>query len=324
MQKWFKNIPEGTKDSLFEECKIKRKVENELKTVFEGMGYNEIITPSIEFLDVFYATDTFKSENMYKLSDAKNRLLVLRPDCTTPIARVVSTRLKDVKRPIKLYYNQNVFRANDNFNGKRDEFTQSGVELIGADGFKADLDIILTAISALKSCFGNDFKVEIGHIGFFKAIAELCQLSNEDYELSRNLIEQKNLASLNALLSKYGQKAEKLKMLPRLFGGNEVFVEAEKLKLNKQANDILNYLKKLYDELCNLGYKDNIIVDLGLVNKINYYTGIVFIGYVDGSGKKVLSGGRYDNLLSKFGTDEDATGFAINVDCVADIILKKK
>lgn len=322
MQKWFKNIPEGTKDSLFEECKIKRKVENEFKTVFEGMGYNEIITPSIEFFDVFYAPDTFKSENMYKLFDAKNRLLVLRPDCTTPIARVVATKLKDLPRPIKLYYNQNVFRANDNLGGKRDEFTQCGVELIGADGFKADIQIILTAISSLKSCFSDNFKLEIGHIGFFKAIAGLCELSNEDYEEARNLIEQKNLASLNSLLLKYGEKAEKLKILPRLFGGSEVFIEAVKEGLNDEAIKILNYLKELYDELCKLGYKNNIIVDLGLVNKINYYTGIVFIGYIDGSGQKVLSGGRYDNLLSKFGSDEPATGFAINVDCVADTLLK--
>lgn len=319
MKKWIKNIPEGTKDSLFEECKLKRSIESSLKNGFEKMGYNEIITPSIEFFDVFYMQKTFDAENMYKLFDSKNRLLALRPDCTTPIARVVATRLKDSPLPLKLYYNQNVFRTNDNFNGKRDEITQCGVELIGEAGLDADVALILAAITSLKECVGDNFKIEIGNVGIFKSLAVQCGLSQEDFEDARAFIESKNFAALNSLLDKYGEKGARLKKLPSLFGGSEVFDEIK----SEETNEILDNLKKLYDALCKKGQEKYILIDLGYVNHIDYYTGIVFRGYIDGSGQTVLSGGRYDKLLEKFGFDAPATGFAINVDAVADTILRE-
>ena len=320
MTKWIKNIPEGTKDGLFEDCKIKRKAESALKEGFEKMGYNEIITPSIEFFDVFFQQEGFDAESMYKLFDSKNRLLVLRPDCTTPIARVVSTRLKDAPLPLRLYYNQNIFRTNDNFNGKRDEVTQCGVELIGAKGIKADVDIIASAVISLKRCYGENFKIEIGHEGLFNSLVQTGNIEKEDEERIRRYIENKNIASLNNLLKKYGDASSVLRLLPKLFGGIEVIDEALKEIKDKKAVEIVNYLKNIYDELKNLGLEKYIMIDLGLIHKINFYTGIIFRGYIEGSGLTVLSGGRYDTLLSKFGYNLPATGFAVNVDAIVENI----
>lgn len=321
MRKLAKSIPEGTRDLIFEDCLLKRSIENKIKSVFTMRGYKEIITPSLEYLDVFInGGNSLSDEQMYKLFDSKNRNLVLRPDNTMPIARMMATRLKDIELPLRLYYNQNVFRINDYHNGKRDEITQCGIELIGKKGLKADVEIISTAIEALEKSSSSDFKIEIGHVGFFNALAQYAGLNDEDYEKIRVYTEKKNLTSIDSILEAYGENAKPLKILPRLFGSEEVLIEAEKIAVDENAKGILQYLINLYNELCILGYKDCILIDLGLVHHIDYYTGIIFRGYINGSGQTVLTGGRYDGLLSKFGMDLPSTGFAINIDAVADAV----
>lgn len=321
MRKFAKSIPEGTKDLIFEDCELKRSIENNICSFLKMRGYREIITPSIEFLDVFInAGNSLSDEYMYKLFDSKNRTLVLRPDNTMPIARLTATRLKDLEIPLRLYYNQNIFRINDNHNGKRDEVTQCGVELIGNKGLKADVEIISTAISALKKSCDSGFKIEIGHVGFFNALCQQAELKVEDYDRIREFTEKKNFDAIDKLLESYGENAQPLKTLPRLFGGNEVLLEAQAIAVSNTAKETLKYLKMLYSELCTLGFKDYILIDLGLVHYIDYYTDIIFRGYVSGSGQTALTGGRYDGLLSKFGTELPSTGFAINIDVVADAI----
>ena len=102
--------PEGTKDLLFSECIIRRNIENTLREIFSSRGYCEIITPGLEFYDVFNLNSRyFPQVNLYKLTDSKGRLLVMRPDSTMPIARVVATRLRDAVLPLKLCYNQKIY-----------------------------------------------------------------------------------------------------------------------------------------------------------------------------------------------------------------------
>ncbi len=317
--------PEGTKDLLFDECIIRREIEDKIHDIFKSRGYCELITPGLEFFDVFSLNSRyFPQESLYKLIDNKGRLLVLRPDSTMPIARVVATRLKDAVLPLRLYYNQCVYTINPSLTGRSDQIAQMGIELIGSSSKMADLEVISTAIDVLSTCSDDNFSLEIGDVGFFKELMCLLNVDDDVKENIRHLIEMKNYPALNDLLDSLGDNKvnNALKQLPRLFGGEEVFEKASKLFSNKKIDEILSNLKKLYKDTSKLNGNGIITVDLGMVNRTDYYTGVIIKGYLAGYGEEVLSGGRYDKLISEFGYDVPATGFAVNVNAVSAIIAK--
>lgn len=318
--------PEGTRDLLFEDCAAVRAVETRLQNSFKAKGYSEVITPGLEFYDVFNMKSRyFPQESMYKLVDNKLRLMVVRPDSTMPIARMTATRLREQELPIRLCYSQSVYRSKPSMRGRSDEIRQTGIELIGSASKRAELEILSNALEVLSSFQTEGFRLELGHIGFFKAMIEKLDCDSDTAENIRSLIEVKNYPALNDLLDTVGdsQAARALKQLPRLFGGEEVFEEAAKLYSDPQADEVLAELKETYERANALGYKGMITIDLGLVNRMDYYTGTVIKGYIEGCGDAVLSGGRYDKLLSEFGYDVPAAGFAVNVDAVARAEMKK-
>ena len=318
--------PEGTRDLLFEDCAAVRAVETRLQNSFKAKGYSEVITPGLEFYDVFNMKSRyFPQESMYKLVDNKLRLMVVRPDSTMPIARMTATRLREQELPIRLCYSQSVYRSKPSMRGRSDEIRQTGIELIGSASKRAELEILSNALEVLSSFQTEGFRLELGHIGFFKAMIEKLDCDSDTAENIRSLIEVKNYPALNDLLDTVGdsEAARALKQLPRLFGGEEVFEEAAKLYSDPQADAVLAELKETYERANALGYKGMITIDLGLVNSMDYYTGTVIKGYIEGCGDAVLSGGRYDKLLSEFGYDVPAAGFAVNVDAVARAEMKK-
>lgn len=319
------NTPEGTRDRLFAECQERRQVQERLTRLFRQRGFLEVSTPDTEYYDLFTQSGcAISQEQMIKLVDASGKFCVMRPDSTTPIARVAATKLRSVALPQRLYYQQTVYRSHGVHNGGSREIPQCGVELIGAKGKKADLEIIAIAIDALRACGAPRFHVELGHADFFRDLAAQLELGEEGVENVRSLIEEKNFAALNSFLAPFnGHPASvALRQLSRLFGGVEVLAEAEKLAGKTQA---VEYLHALYDELSAAGYGQFVRFDLGMVHQIDYYTGVVFRGYVEGAGDAALSGGRYDNLVGAFGREAQATGFAVDVDAVArtlpDIVL---
>ena len=324
MKRYCKVIPEGTRDLLFEECIAHRTVEHLLASVFQAHGFHEVITPGLEFYDVFSLGSVgIPQEFMYKLTDHRGRLMVLRPDSTLPIARLTATRLQNESRPLRLYYNQTVYRNNPSLMGRSDEITQSGIELLGASGRRADLEVMVTAVEALSRC-APDFRIELGHAGFFRALAARLPITEELREDIRTSIESKNYSALDLILDRLEPTPEVLaiRRLPRLFGGEEVFDEAASLCGNsEQANHTLVYLRELYHALAGLGLGENLIIDLGLVQRNDYYSDIVFSGYAEGVGDAVLTGGRYDSLLQAFGVPMPAVGFAINVDALTELML---
>lgn len=317
--------PEGTKDYLFGECIVIRDIENTLVNLFKSHGYSEMITPGLEFYDVFNLNSRyFPQENLYKLTDSKGRLLVMRPDTTMPIARVVATRLRDAMLPLKLFYNQTVYRTGPALKGRSDEIVQTGIELIGSQLKMADLEVISTAVESLKS-FGMEFSLEIGHIGIFKELVGRLEVSDKTKEKIRMLIETKNFPALNDLLDSLGNSSvtNALKSLPALFGGEEVFEKAEEIMPDENIKRLLDELREIYCDAAEIcGNDGEITVDLGLVNKTDYYTGIIIKGYLQGHGEEVISGGRYDKLISEFGYDIPAVGFAVNINAVAKVIEK--
>ena len=224
MKNYSKITPEGTKDLLFEECLANRTVSSILGSVFSNRGFHEVLTPGIEFYDLFSEEISgIPMEYMFKMSDSKGRLMVVRPDSTLPIARMVSTRLMNERHPIRLYYNQRVYRYNPGLTGRSNEVMQTGIELIGARGKRADIETITTAIEALSRCV-PDYRIEIGNASFFKALAKNLPVSDEKREKIRKYIESKNYSALNSALDKLEQTeaVSVIRRLPRLFGGVEV------------------------------------------------------------------------------------------------------
>ena len=318
--------PEGTRDLLFNDCLARRAVENKLAELFKGFGYSEVVTPGIEFYDLFSGSSrNFQQESMYKLTDSKGRLIAMRPDSTIPIARLASTRLKDAKLPLRLYYNQTIYENNALLKGRSDEFVQAGTELIGGENIKrADYEALCMAVEALAEFDKENFRLEIGHIGYFKELVQRLDVDDRVREEIRLLISAKNYPALNDLLDEVGdnQITNALKQLPRLFGGIEVFDKAAELFTDEKIASILEHLKEVYHRLSSLGYEGKISVDLGIVSHTDYYTGIVFKGYLSGVGQSVLKGGRYDGLLAEFGNPCPAVGFGVNCDAVANYLRK--
>lgn len=314
------NTPEGTRDRLFAECRERRQVQQALTGLFRRRSYAEVITPEVEFYDLFLQSgNPMPQEAMLKIIDRSGKIMVMRPDSTTPIARVAATKLRSLPLPQRLYYDQTVFRSGREHRGGSSEIAQCGVELIGASGRKADLEMIALAVDCLRESGLEHFHIELGHVGFFRELTARMDMSAAAVEQMRALIEGKNFAALGDLLEPYaGQSAAKpLRRLSHLFGGAGVLDEAEALS---GGSDALDYLRDVYAELKAAGYGKYIRFDLGLVHQIDYYTGVVFRGYVEGAGDAVLSGGRYDKLVEAFGRPAQATGFAVDVDAVASCL----
>lgn len=318
--------PEGTRDLLFEDCISRHLVESKIKDVLVPRGFAEVITPALEFYDVFSPENHgIPQENMYKLVDMKGRLMAVKPDLTMPIARLACTRLKDHPLPLRLYYNQNAYRINPADSGHSDEVDQIGIEVIGVGGRRADLEALDLAIRSMESCGLSNYRIEIGHIGIFNALTARLNLDARRKEQLRELIMTKNYPALNDQMDRMKdmQTAAALKRLPALFGGEEVLDELKTLVDDEEINRVVDYLRSLLADLKELGADRHISLDLGIVGRNEYYTGIVFQGYTEGIGDTVLTGGRYDTLLSDYGMDLPAIGFGVDVDAVARVVRRE-
>lgn len=329
MNQYAISTPEGTRDRLFAATRMFRQNEKRIRDLFEARGYDEIITPSLEYYDVFtQAGSSIGQEKMYKLTDRNGRLLVLRPDNTTPIARVVTTKLNDDVLPLRLYYMQKVHRASSFHRGHSTEVMQAGAELLGARGMMADIDILTTAFAALAAVRGETFRIELSYAAIYKELIQSLNVDAETAERIRSNIENKSYAALGDELEPYQDREayRALKAMPNLFGGSEVLDEPGRFdRQSGRTQWQWHYLKNLIDATTNAGYGENVMIDLGLVQEIDYYTGLMFRGYMGGAGSPVLAGGRYDNLCAKFGRDIPATGFAIDIDALSESVdLKKK
>ena len=325
MNKYDRITPEGTRDALFAECTLRRQLENRLHGLFTARGYSEIITPTLEFYDVFNRdSQPFPMEKMYKLTDSKGRLMVLRPDNTVPIARVCATRLRNAALPLRLCYHQSIHMISPSLKGRDDEISQAGIELIGSDSRMADLEVIAAAVDALQAC-GEEYTLELGNAAFFRTLMQQIPASEEIKETVRDCIETKNYPALNDLLDTLPESdtTKALRMLPRLFGGEEVFEKARALFSGTEFTGLLDDLHALWKSVAQFAGAARVTVDLGMMHRTDYYTGMILRGYLSGYGEEILSGGRYDKLLSEFGYDVPATGFAVNIDAAVKVLSKQ-
>lgn len=321
MNRYQISTPEGTRDLLFKPARRLRTVEQRVRQSLEDRGYSEVITPAIEYYDVFaQANPAVGQENMLKIVDRAGRICVARPDNTTPIARIAATRLEGAELPVRLYYSQKVFRSIAEGHGHKSEFLQVGAELIGSDGLEADLDILTAAFSALEQAEAGSFRIELGHAEIYKALIEALGVDEQTAEDIRRLIENKSFAALGDALAPYQGSAayQALCAMPQLFGGVEVLDQVEHMTGNMRVLAAVAYLRRVYTALEQAGFGESVIIDLGLVHEMDYYTGIMFRGYLGGAGAAILAGGRYNALCAKFGRDLPAAGFGIDVERIAE------
>ncbi|WP_235919633.1 ATP phosphoribosyltransferase regulatory subunit [Heliomicrobium undosum] len=313
-------IPPGMRDLLPGNAREKRLLENEWVKLFSSWGYQEVATPTVEYLDTL-ALDTGEEirDRLFQFFDRQGRILALRPEMTTPIARLVATRLRQCPFPQRLFYAANVFRYEEPQAGRQREISQAGVELVGAPGPLADAEVIAMAVEALRASGLEDFQISLGQIEVFNGVMEELPLDAPTKARVRALVAKKDFVSLEELLATSGldkAQSDLLLKLPTLHGGREVLIQALPLAVNERARRGLENLRAVYEGLRTFGVEDYVAIDLGVLRGFDYYTGVVFEGYTVGLGFPICGGGRYDSLLGQFGFDTPATGFALGLDRV--------
>jgi ATP phosphoribosyltransferase regulatory subunit len=323
---------DGFKDILFDECEIKVGIESELRKVFKKNEFREVQLPMIEYLDVFQNDmRTFTTDDMFKIFDKTGKTLVLRPDVTESVARIAATKFKDAPKPLKFSYIGNVFSFHESGGGKLREYTQAGVELITdfdeESVIDADAKIIITAIESAKAAGLEEFQIDIGQADFFNGLMEEAGLDDLITEEIRQYIDKKNMIGIESVIYECDLSPEMKELilnLPRLFGNIDQIKNATAFVKNKKVKDSIDNLSKVIELVSKAGYEKYVSVDLGFVQKLNYYTGIIFRGFTYGIGYPFLGGGRYDNLVGQFGTPCRATGFAIGINLLMSALERQK
>ncbi len=318
-------IPEGVEDTGSKQYEIKENIIKNIKGIYKSYGYRQIMTPSFEYYDLFSNLEgTINKDEMFKLIDSSGKILVLRPDATVPIARLAAESYKRHGGYMKFCYVTNIFRISNEQSGLKREFTQAGIEYLGMDTRESDAEVIALGIETLIKCGITDFKMDLGQAAFFKGLVKEFGVSEYEEELIRKLIEEKNFTELNGFIKSLNTEEslkEAILKIPYLYGAPEkVMEEAKAIICNEDMEVSLNNLLGVYEILKDYGYEEYISVDLGLINHIHYYTGIVFKGYVSNYGREVLSGGRYNNLTQQYGYFMPATGFGLNVDELMEVM----
>lgn len=315
-------IPAGTKDVIKQDCKNRRWLQTKLMKVFTSWGYEEVITPMVEYYQTFSIAQ-MKEQELYKILDASNRILTLRADMTIPIARVAATKCKEDPLPLRFQYCANVFKVNESLRGNQNESSDCGIELLGVEEPYGDLEVLACALDALSLIKEQTYTLEIGNLNFFQAACDQLRLSEEVRTTLADLINRKSLKSLQdyvETLSLCEDKKNFFLQLPWLCGDLSVLEEARKVAFHEDLIQILDQLQLLCEQLYELGYQEKITIDLGKIPKLKYYTGLIFEAFVEGIGISVLSGGRYDKLGKRFGHDVAAIGFAIRLDALSSIL----
>ena len=323
------HTPEGVRDIYDEECEKKLELQDRLYKALKRHGYHSIQTPTFEFFDIFgKEVGTIPSSELYKFFDREGNTLVLRPDITPSIARSAAKYFMDEDMPIRLSYMGNTFINNHSYQGRLKESTQLGAELIGDDTVDADAEMIAMAIDALKSSGLKDFQISVGHVEFFRGLMEAAGLSEEQEEVIRELIANKNFFGVEEEISDCSMNQnlkELFGMLGTIYDNAASFEEAKTYaadypkvyKAIRRLED-LDAVLKVYDVDKYVTY------EFGMLSSYHYYTGVIFAGYTYGSGEPIVKGGRYDKLLTYFGKDAASIGFAIVVDQLMAAISRQK
>lgn len=318
--------PIGVKDYLPDAVARLRRIERDVLACMRTFGYQEIMTPTLEFYDTVGAASSTSDGKLFKLLDKRGTTMVLRSDVTAPIARVVSSLLKEEKLPLRLSYHSNVFRALDDEASKETEFFQTGVELVGEQSSDADAEIVALAIESLRAAGVNDFKIALGHVGFLNGLfGETLPNSPEAQMQLKALLLTRDYVGYREAVNKLvitDEARTELEGILRLRGGKAVLDQASALSGDADAKAAIAHLNEVVAVLDDYGLASNVMIDLTMIGDFSYYTGMIFEGYAANMGFPVCSGGRYDNLLKQFGRPAPATGFALKTNRILEAVAQ--
>jgi ATP phosphoribosyltransferase regulatory subunit len=303
--------PPGTRDVLPDEMRELRALTDRLRGAFERAGYGEVWTPALEYEDVLRTGDERSAGVGYRLFDEHGEVLALRSDGTIPIARLVATRYADAKPPIRLCYFAHAYRAPQRGTGQLREFLQGGLELIGADAPEGEAEVVALTIAALEEAGLRRHRLGIGDGSLYRELLRSLDVPEEEHLPLLERLARRDLAGLSARVGSLDlppRERELLTRLPELRGGPEVLDRAD-----GPVAGAVEGLRALYELLAERGVADRVIFDLGLVRELGYYTGAVFEVYDPAVGFALGGGGRYDDLLSRFGRPLPACGIALDV-----------
>ena len=303
-------LPQGVRDWLPHELARKRDIEQILRAAFGRWSYEEVQTPTIERFDVIEkGLGDELTELSFQFNDRRSTTLALRPDMTTPIARLVSTRMREAPLPLRLSYVATAFRYFDEpQEGRMREFTQAGVELIGSPGIDADAETLFMAIEACDEIGMKDATYDINDSRIVDGMLAGVGLSGEAAAAAKKLMKERNIVGLRAL------EEPILVEFALRRGRREAIALAREVCRTTESLAGLDRLETLLMRAAALGYGDRVSVDFALLRDLDYYTGFIFEGYLPEIGFPLCGGGRYDSLLPKFGYNVPAVGWSAGVE----------
>ncbi|MDO4666855.1 MAG: ATP phosphoribosyltransferase regulatory subunit [Streptococcus sp.] len=309
-------LPNGMHDKLFKRARVTYEIERNISDLLMNKGFNRIETPTLEHFEVF--NDAILP-NHYHLFDKKGELLILRPDVTSQIGRVIaSTR---VHTPIKFSYSGKVFLYNEELRGLANEHSQAGVEIVGYPAEEAVVEAIVSAKEALDLAQVKSYQFEFSHATILETILKQLNLEETEQTQLVEFIRQKNITKLHEFTKEHPSEfTDFLQHLPSLFGpSQQVLDKARSLVNNHQILLALEDLESVIQELSKI--LPQTTIDLGQVQQISYYTGLTFKVFSHKVPDAFLSGGRYDKLFNRFGAKElTAIGWALDIDSVYQAI----
>jgi ATP phosphoribosyltransferase regulatory subunit len=323
------HTPDGVRDIYNGECAKKLVIQDKLHHVLLRYGYHDIQTPTFEFFDIFgREIGTTPSRDLYKFFDKEGNTLVLRPDFTPSIARSAAKYYVDEDMPIKLCYLGNTFVNHSDYRGRLKETTQCGAELMGETQVSSDAEILAMVVECLRTCGLGNFQIAVGHTQFLAGLLVAAALDEEKTAAIRELLFNKNYLGVEEYIEPLSMEP-KLKRLFGVLGNFNMSVEELSAAKSDAADypviaEALGHLLELYSFLQIYGIEKYISFELGSLSDYQYYTGIIFSGYTYGTGEPIVKGGRYDKLLSYYGKNTPAIGFAIVVDQLMAALSRQK
>ena len=314
-------LPPGVRDHLPAAAARRRGIVSSLSGEFERWGYRAIITPIYEYDEVLRRGLGGPSKALRLVEPTSGEVLALRPDLTAQVARLVATRLHDEPGPLRLCYEGSVVRFGQG------ELFQVGVELVDAPQPGGDMEVVALAEAALRAAGVDGLALDIGHADIARAALQDLGLDEAASEALHQALAKKDESQVAKLAkdAKLPQRRYKLlAALPSLYGGPEVLARTRALVEKKSAAaNALDELETLLERLGALGPHTRLSLDLGEVRGFDYYTGTRFAIYADGVGGALASGGRYDRLVERYGRPARATGFAVDVERVAELLKSR-
>lgn len=314
-----RNLPSGTRDEFGPRAAVKENISSQLFSIFKQRGFTKLTTPILEYADVFKPLN-LANYRPYQLLDEQGEALVLRPDLTLPVARMMSTT--GVELPAKWYYGGDVFRVKKQLSGSYNQVTQAGIELVGYSSIKGELECLTIALAGCQTTGIKEMTLELSDARFVEGVLEALPVPEPTKVALKQALFTKNLTVYNQIseLLADTEFGEFLSEWPWLFGDFDTVMKVvQRLPKIPKVQTVIDSLNAVNQFIKQMAPNQHVVLDLSIPSPQTYYTGMAFRGYTQNASDYLFSGGRYDDLLTSFQQiKEPAVGLAFDVDALAD------